>query len=157
MKHQHVKCKPRHSSECPWAWPMLWELAGFGHWLHSTCSCLAKVPTWKQAGFYLWCMVITPFLVITRNVYPVLQWCGKSSHVNFLKTDVGKSKYYFSVPVHVTAEMQNELLSEGSAESLGNDIFFCSNQPYSSPLPLAGPKYENTRKGRFKILCSAMS
>lgn len=77
-----------------------------------------------EAGWPLWCMFIIPFLVIRRKVHPALQLCGKSNCVNFPKTDVGKSKYCFSVPVHVMVEMQNELLSGGSAGSVGNDSFF---------------------------------
>lgn len=59
-----------------------------------------------EAGWPLLCMFIKTFLVLGSKVHPALSLCGKSNCVNFPKTDVGKSKYCSSGPIHATAEME---------------------------------------------------
>lgn len=59
-----------------------------------------------EAGRPLRCMFIKAFLVLRSKVHPALSLRGKSSCVNFPKTDVGKSKYRSSGPIHATVEME---------------------------------------------------
>lgn len=150
MKHQCVNCKTNHSSECPWAWLVLWELAGFGHLLHDA-FCEAQKERGQrwlpcQAGWHLWSMFIIPFLVIRRKVHPMLYLCGKSNCVNFPKTDVGKSKYCFSGPVHIMVEMQNELLSGGSAEGTSSKQLFPKQSDFQLCSPPWRPKTEKHKE-----------